>query len=176
MINMIDIKDEIKSLITMKDIINKYGIKHKGDMFHCCFHKDQNASAKFYRNSFYCFSCNKTGDLIQFVQYLYNLTFQEAMQKINVDFGLGLDNNTKIDRNKILEIERRRREEELAKKRKTEEFIKLSDKFRELEKEIIEKQKEINIINWENKVFEISKLQDKLGLLEYKIEKELETF
>lgn len=173
---MIDIKDEIKNLITMQDIINKYGIKHKGNMYNCPFHKDQNASAKFYRNSFYCFSCNRTGDLIQFVQLLYNLTFQEAMQKINVDFGLGLDNNTKIDKNKILEIERRRKEEELAKKRKTEEFIKLSDKFRELGKEIIEKQKEINIINWENKVFEISKLQDKLGLLDYEIEKELESF
>ena len=173
---MVDIKDEIKNIITMQDIINKYGIKHKGAMFNCPFHKDQNASAKFYRNSFYCFSCNKTGDLIQFVQHLYNLTFQEAMQKINVDFGLGLDNNTKIDKNKILEIERKRKQEELAKKRKTEEFINLSDKFRELGKEIIEKQKEINIINWENKVFEISKLQDKLGLLEYKIEKELDTF
>ena len=173
---MIDIKDEIKNLITMKDIMSKYGIKHKGNMYNCPFHKDQNASAKFYRNSFYCFSCNKTGDLIQFVQLLYNLTFQEAMQKINVDFGLGLDNNTKIDRNKILEIERKRKEEELKKKRKIEEFIKLSDKFRELGKEIVEKQKEINIINWENKVFEISKLQDKLGVLDYKIEKELETF
>lgn len=172
----IDIKDVILNNITMLDVLNKYNIPHNRTMFHCAFHKDQNASAKFYRNSFYCFSCNKTGDLIQFVQLLYNLTFQEAMQKINVDFGLGLDNNTKIDKNKILEIERKRKQEELAKKRKTEEFIKLSDKFRELGKEIIEKQKEINIINWENKVFEISKLQDKLGLLEYKIEKELEKF
>lgn len=172
----VDIKDVILNNITMLDVLNKYNIPHNRTMFHCAFHKDQNASAKFYRNSFYCFSCNKTGDLIQFVQLLYNLTFQEAMQKINVDFGLGLDNNTKIDRNKILEIERKRKQEELAKKRKTEEFINLSDKFRELGKEIIEKQKEINIINWENKVFEISKLQDKLGLLEYKIEKELDTF
>ena len=173
---MIDIKDEIKNLITMKDIMSKYGIKHKGNMYNCPFHKDQNASAKFYRNSFYCFSCNKTGDLIQFVQLLYNLTFQEAMQKINVDFGLGLDNNTKIDRNKILEIERRRREEELAKKRKNENYIRLADQYRELRYEIDRQLKLVNIVNWENKVFEISKLQDKLGLLEFKIEKELETF
>lgn len=173
---MIDIKDEIKNLITMKDIMSKYGIKHKGDMFHCCFHKDQNASAKFYRNSFYCFSCNKTGDLIQFVQYLYNLTFQEAMQKINVDFGLGLDNNTKIDKNKILEIERKRKQEELAKKRKTENYIRLADKYRELRHEIDRQLKLVNIINWEQKVFEISKLQNQLELLEIEIEKELDSF
>lgn len=173
---MVDIKDEIKNLITMKDIMSKYGIKHKGNMYNCPFHKDQNASAKFYRNSFYCFSCNKTGDLIQFIQLLYNLTFQEAMQKINVDFGLGLDSNTKIDRNKILEIERKRKEVELAKKRKNENYIRLADQYRELRYEIDRQLKLVNIVNWEEKVFEISKLQDQLELLEIEIEKELETF
>ena len=173
---MVDIKNEIKNIITMKDIMSKYGIKHRGNMYNCPFHKDQNASAKFYRNSFYCFSCNRTGDLIQFVQMLYNLTFQEAMQKINLDFGLGLDNHTKIDRNKILEIERKRKEEELAKKRKTENYIRLADQYRELRYEIDRQLKLVHIVNWENKVFEISKLQDKLGLLEEEIEKELETF
>lgn len=173
---MVDIKDEIKNLITMQDIINKYGIKHKGAMFNCPFHKDQNASAKFYRNSFYCFSCNKTGDLIQFVQHLYNLTFQEAMQKINVDFGLGLDSNTKIDRNKILEIERKRKEVELAKKKKTEAYIKKCDLYNDLKAELNMKSKLINILNWEEKVFEISKLQTKINLLDIEIEKELETF
>lgn len=173
---MIDIKDEIKNLITMQDIVNKYGIKHKGAIFNCPFHKDQHASAKFYKNSFYCFSCNKTGDLIQFVQLLYNLNFQEAMQKINVDFGLGLENNTKIDRNKILEIERRRKEEELAKKRKNENYIRLANQYRELRYEIDRQLKLVNIVNWENKVFEISKLQDQLELLEIEIEKELDTF
>lgn len=173
---MIDIKDEIKNLITMQDIVNKYGIKHKGAMFNCPFHKDQNASAKFYRNSFYCFSCNKTGDLIQFVQHLYNLTFQEAMQKINVDFRLGLDSNTKIDRNKILEIERKRKQEELAKKRKTEAYIKKCDLYNDLKAELNMKSKLINILNWEEKVFEISKLQTKINLLDIEIEEELDTF
>lgn len=173
---MVDMKEQIKSVITMEDVINKYGIKHNGTMFHCPLHKDKNASAKFYDNSFYCFSCNKTGDLIQFVQLLYNLSFKEAMQKINVDFGLGLDNNTKIDKNKILEIERKRKEEELAKKRKTENYIRLADQYRELRHKIDKQLKLVNIINWEEKVFEISKLQDKLELLELEIEKELETF
>lgn len=173
---MFDIKDEIKNSITMKDIMIKYGIKHRGNMYNCPFHKDQNASAKFYKNSFYCFSCNRTGDLIQFVQMLYNLSFQEAMQKINMDFGLGIDSHTKIDRNKILEIERKRKEEELRKKRKTENYIKLTDKFRELNFEIQNKGKLINIINWEEKVFEIATLRTKLDLLEIEIEKELETF
>ena len=172
-----DKKEIILNTLNMNDILSKYGIKNNRGMFSCPFHgADRHPSAKAYDKTFYCFSCNKTGDLIQFVQLLYNLNFQEAMQKINVDFGLGLDNNTKIDRNKILEIERRRKEEELAKKRKNENYIRLADQYRELRYEIDRQLKLVNIVNWENKVFEISKLQDKLGLLEYKIEKELDTF
>lgn len=53
-------KDEILKVISMKDILEKYNIPYKRSMFHCPFHKDKNASAKMYDNSFYCFSCNKT--------------------------------------------------------------------------------------------------------------------
>ena len=48
-------KDEILSIITMEDILNKYNIPHKRNMFNCPFHTDKNASAKMYDNSFYCF-------------------------------------------------------------------------------------------------------------------------
>ena len=64
----------------------------------------------------------------------------------------------------------------LAKKRKNENYIRLADQYRELRYEIDRQLKLVNIVNWENKVFEISKLQNKLGLLEAKIEKELDTF
>lgn len=170
-------KEQIKALITMNDIVNKYGIKHKGCMFHCPFHgKDKNPSAKFYKNSFYCFSCNKTGDLIQFVQFLYNLTFQEAMEKINIDFGLGLDSKTKLDRNKILEIERKRKEEEMRKKRKTEAYIKKCDYYRDLQSQLDRELKLVNVLNWEEKVCKIAKLQDEIAMLDEEIEKELDTF
>ena len=53
-------KEEILNVITMKDILNKYHIPYEKSMYHCPFHKDKNASAKMYDNSFYCFSCNKT--------------------------------------------------------------------------------------------------------------------
>ena len=74
----------------MKDMLNKYGIEIKKYMCHCPFHKDNSPSMKVYEKSFYCFSCNRTGDLIEFVKQYFNLNFQEAMEKINYDINLGL--------------------------------------------------------------------------------------
>ena len=61
-------KEEILSLLNMKDILNKYGIKIKKYMCNCPFHKDNSPSMKIYDKSFYCFSCNRTGDFIEFVK------------------------------------------------------------------------------------------------------------
>ena len=51
-------KEEILNILNMKDILNKYGIKQKGYMFHCPLHGlDKNPSAKCYKKTYYCFSC-----------------------------------------------------------------------------------------------------------------------
>ena len=100
-------KDEIINILNMELVLNKYGIKLlRNRMFSCPFHKDKNPSAKCYNTTFYCFSCNKTGDLIQFVQYLFNLSFKEAMAKIIDDFQLPIKINAKYDKQKILELQK----------------------------------------------------------------------
>lgn len=166
----IQMKDEILNVLTMEDVLNKYGIKHRASMFHCPFHKDENASAKMYRNSFYCFSCNRTGDLIQFVQYLFNLTFKEAMQKINQDFNLNLECDTKINNEKIREIEYKRKQKEREKSQLQKQFNKLCKK-----KEILNHQAQllnskININNWEQLVYLISKIDIKCELIDLKLD------
>ena len=159
-------RDEILRVLTMKDILDKYNIKTNRQMFHCPFHKDNNASAKFYDNTFYCFSCNRTGDLIQFVEYLFKLDFKEAMAKINIDFGLNISNNYKVDYKKIKELEYQRQLEKLKKQKEQEKFIKVcksSDVFKRL---IVKLTNEINYQNWEEKTAVISYLQDRLGIID----------
>jgi DNA primase len=39
---------------------------------------------------YYCFGCGESGDVITFVQKLFNLTFLEALRKIDTDFGLNI--------------------------------------------------------------------------------------
>lgn len=164
-------KDYILNNINMKDILYKYGIKTNKDMFHCPFHKDKNASAKAYENSFFCFSCHKTGDVIQFVQYLYNLNFKEAMQKINEDFHLGLDSNTKVDYSKINRIKRQREEKERYKNKLMQDFIRQCDLKQLFERVIKNVDKQMNIINLANMMQIKIQFQDEIWKTENEIEK-----
>ena len=78
-------KEQILTYLNMKDILDRYGIKHRGSQFCCPFHgTDKHPSAKAYEKSFYCFNCGKTGDLIQFVQYYFNLDFNKDTSNRNV--------------------------------------------------------------------------------------------
>ena len=164
-------KDEILNVLTMKDILDKYGIKQKRDMFSCPFHgADKNPSAKYYQNSYYCFNCGKTGDLIQFVQYYFNLSFKEAMQKINIDFNLGLNLNTKIDKEKIRKIEQERLYKAQQKQNLLVEYLDLSERYRILEKTILLFKQDINILNWQDFEFTISELNKEQELINIRLE------
>lgn len=77
--------EDIKSKYSMRDILDRYGIKTDRTGFcHCCFHNgDRTPSMKVYRGSFYCFGCGAGGDIIKFVQLHDHLTFKEACKWIS---------------------------------------------------------------------------------------------
>lgn len=106
------------------------------------------------------------GDLIQFVQYLYNLNFQEAMNKIIEDFSLPFKATGYYDRNKILEIQRQRELEKQQKEKERLTFIKLC-KRKDLYNRIADNlKKEVNHDNWEELTSEISFFKNRANLLE----------
>lgn len=164
-------KDEILNLLNMKDIVDKYGIKIKKNMCHCPFHKDKTPSMKIYEKSFYCFSCNSTGDLIEFVEQYFNLSFLEAMEKINIDFNLGLKIKGRIDRKKFLELKRKhelKKQQELKNKKIiNDKLIEASNRYRIYSNIVDNLKKETTIENWEEKVEVIAFLQEKLELLDW---------
>lgn len=160
-------RDYILELISMKDIINKYGFHMKHNMIRCPFHNDKTASMKIYDKSFYCFGCNKTGDLIQFVEYLFNLNFKEAMQKINLDFNLNLSSNIKIDYNKIKSIQEEKQRKE---KQKNIIFQQKCDILLSYNRYIKYFSKRINKNNWENYTHIIAFLKDKAEMLEFELD------
>lgn len=55
-----------------------------GENFKCCcpFHEDVDPSFTIYdkNNSFYCFGCNKGGDVIEFIMEYYGVNFIEAIK------------------------------------------------------------------------------------------------
>lgn len=81
----------IKDRLTMREVLERYGYEPNKKRFICCpFHLEKTPSMKIFEKDYHCFGCGEHGDTITFVQKLFNLSFQEALKKIDVDFGLNL--------------------------------------------------------------------------------------
>lgn len=75
--------EDIKKNISMFDIARKYGIKvNKSGFCRCIFHNEKTPSMKLYKDSFYCFSCQKSGDIFSFVQQINGIDFKTAYQSL----------------------------------------------------------------------------------------------
>ena len=78
-------KDEILNILNMQDILDKYGIKQKGYMFHCPLHGiDKNPSAKCYKKSYYCFELTPTRSFSALKSILQFLTQRIAVRPTRV--------------------------------------------------------------------------------------------
>lgn len=86
--------NDLKNLLTMRDVTERYGIEiNRAGFAHCPFHSgDRDASLKIYSGGrgWYCFGCGEGGDVISFVQKLFGLDFMSALHKLNDDFELNL--------------------------------------------------------------------------------------
>jgi DNA primase len=86
-----DAVQTIKDHLTMRDVLLRYGYEPNRAGFVCCpFHSEKTPSMKVFDKDYHCFGCGENGDAITFVQKLFSLSFQEALKKIDVDFGLNL--------------------------------------------------------------------------------------
>lgn len=104
------IVNEIKQRLNTRGVLSAYGIETNSKGFACCpFHNEKTASFKVYDGDrgYYCFGCGESGDVITFVQKFFNITFNEALQKLNQDFGLGFSIGEKLTYRKRLEMSKR---------------------------------------------------------------------
>lgn len=71
--------EEIKKAYSMRDILDRYGIRpDRAGFIRCPFHKEKTASMKIYQDSYYCFGCGAHGDIFDFVSEMEDITFREA--------------------------------------------------------------------------------------------------
>lgn len=101
--------DEIKNRLTAADVLPFYGIQINSRGFaNCPFHHEKTASMKVYngKGGYHCFGCGANGDIITFVEEYFQISFKEAVKKLNDDFALGYPLDGKIDRRKQLELSR----------------------------------------------------------------------
>lgn len=80
-----DIKEQVKQQVNIVDLIaESVELESNGNRLRgmCPFHEDSKPSFYVYpeTQSFNCFGCQKSGDVISFIKLKYNLGFREALQ------------------------------------------------------------------------------------------------
>ena len=108
---MIDYAEIIKSTVPMPEVAERYtGQRIVRNRIRCPMHNGTDRNLRIYPKSYYCWVCHAAGDQIQFVQSVLGLSFQDAMRRINDDFGLGLpigQEQTELDRKRLAELNRK---------------------------------------------------------------------
>ena len=83
---------QIKMAVSVKEAAEYYGLGvNRGNMVCCPFHNDRTPSMKLNEDYFYCFGCGTSGDVIDLVAKLFNLSSYDAAKKLAYDFGIDPD-------------------------------------------------------------------------------------
>ena len=97
---MVDNFELVKSRLFIRDVVEYYTGEHfnKDDKCHCPFPDhagDKNPSFSILKdkNTFKCFGCDKGGSVIDFVMMYKQVDKVQAVNILNSDFNLGLNNS-----------------------------------------------------------------------------------
>lgn len=86
-----EVSKVLDSYINLKEVFKFYGYElNRAGFCRCPFHLEDTGSCKVNDIQFHCFGCDAKGNAVSFVKSLFNLSFKDAIIKINADFGLGL--------------------------------------------------------------------------------------
>lgn len=108
---MVDYANIIKSSLGMTEVVERYtGQRIIRNRIRCPVHHGSDLNMRIYRSSYHCFVCHATGDVIQFVQSVLGLSFQDAMKRLNEDFGLHLPiGEERVDSERLERLDRQNR-------------------------------------------------------------------
>ena len=83
-----DLFTQIKMGVSVKEAAEYYGLEvNRGNMVCCPFHNDRTPSMKLNEDYFYCFGCGATGDVIDLVAKLFNLSSYDAAKSWRMTLG-----------------------------------------------------------------------------------------
>lgn len=140
------IKEQVKERMPLSDVVERYtGETVKKGKMHCPFHGEKDASFVLYsNNTYYCFGCGASGDVITFVRRWFRLGFADALRRIDSDFALGLFERQTLTarrraRAELAQRQRERRQQKEAEEQAITQYWQMFDMVREYEKTIEEK-------------------------------------
>ena len=86
-------KEEIRQRVTIRQVVERYTDKKivKG-VCNCPLHHEKTASFKLdeVKNLYYCFGCGNGGDIYDFIETYFGISFKDALYKLDADFALGI--------------------------------------------------------------------------------------
>jgi DNA primase len=133
-----DAVQTIKDRLTMREVLLRYGYTPKRRM-PCPLHNGKDNNFEVKEHSFMCYSQCGGGDVITFVQKLFNLSFPDTLKKIDIDFGLNIYGEHTFEdlrkshyRQKQIQAERERKKRE--KEQAENEYWVVYDEYVRLEK------------------------------------------
>ena len=105
-------KEEILGTVSMRDVLDKYGIKvnHNG-MCKCPIHQEKHPSMKVFQDGYKCFACNSGGDIFKFVQEMEGCDFKTAFKLLGGTYKDSTDNARKCAKARF---ERQKRQKAMA--------------------------------------------------------------
>ncbi len=110
--------------ISMSEMVEYYGFEVKRNFICCPFHHEKTPSVSIRDKYFKCFGCGEGGNIINFVEKLFNLSFREAVVRIDNDFNLHMTGQQIDDKQrKKAEAIRQKRQAELLKKQEFERYV-----------------------------------------------------
>lgn len=118
---MLDIAAELKSRITITDVISRYW-EDPGNYnrVRCFAHNGADKNMLVRNGLAYCFVCGEKFDIISAVQKLFELDFMSACMKLNIDFALNLPIGRKLSAAEYREL---KKAEQLRAEKKRAEII-----------------------------------------------------
>jgi hypothetical protein len=80
---------QIKQAVSVPEAAKHYGLAvNRNGMARCPFHPDKTPSLKLNEDYYYCFGCQKSGDVIDFTANLFQISQHQAAEKLAADFGI----------------------------------------------------------------------------------------
>lgn len=109
---------EIKSRVTMADIIRYYGFHvSRGNRIKCPFHHGEDYNLAFGPWGWKCYVCGEGGDIFDFVSKLEGMTWLESAKLIDRMFGLCINFGILTEEEEAPRAEARRRRNAEAEER-----------------------------------------------------------
>lgn len=128
-----DHANKIRSVLSAEDVVSKYWDKpNRSGFVRCPFHQGDNTpSLKVYPDDggWHCFGCGEGGDVIGFVMKYFEISFPEAVRRLDGDFNLGLGLPQSTSEQDILRLRESRKK---AERKETDEYADLIAKCQKL--------------------------------------------